>query len=62
MPYEYCIECEKEIDDWREGYLGCKHCGWRSLSDEDVLKELVREVGELREEIDEMFKVEKGGN
>lgn len=57
MPYSYCYNCEGEISDWEEAFLGCKHCDSAESDDPDVwinshaIKHLIDEINELKDDI-----------
>lgn len=57
MPYSYCYNCEGEISDWEEWYLGCKHCDYSEAHEGGVfinmeaIKHIIFEINELKEEI-----------
>ena len=57
MPFSYCYECDGEISDWKEEYLGCKHCDYGESEDAgtatntQVIKRLIEEMEELKDEV-----------
>ncbi|MBW2646255.1 MAG: hypothetical protein JRE23_08775 [Deltaproteobacteria bacterium] len=67
MPYIYCPKCNGKIDDWREAFKGCKHCGFEYFKVDDpntrgVMRAMLDEIVELKGDIKELREELKARN
>jgi predicted nucleic acid-binding Zn-ribbon protein len=57
--YIRCPNCGEDLEDWREAFRGCKHCGHEHFLVKDpnargVMRALLDEIDELRSRVEDL--------